>query len=297
MSRLLINLLGLFRFLPLPLLRGVGACIGGLLWTVAGRRRRIVQTNLKLCFPNSDPQERDTLGKKHFVCLVQALLDRSWLWHSPEHTVRARIRVTGDVNSLELLKNLDLTKSAQPLVLFAPHFVGLDAGWTALGLESSRELITIFTQQSTPNMDNWVLAGRKRFGRVRLFRREQGVAEVVRCIKSGAALYLLPDMDFGENETVFASFYGQSAATVTSLSRFSKVARAKVLSVVTELNSAGYEVRVSSLWEDFPTGNLQTDTQRMNIELERLITDMPEQYYWVHRRFKTRPPGEASLYQ
>ena len=183
-----------------------------------------------------------------------------------------------------------------PLVIFAPHFVGLDAGWTALGLDSSRALTTIFTQQSSLEMDEWVYAGRMRFGQVSLFRKVQGVSEIVRSLKSGSVLYLLPDMDFGPQDTVFVPFYGQNAATVTSLSRFAKVSKAKVLSVVTQLTPSGYEVRVSSLWGSFPSDDVQADTKRMNLELQSLIKEMPAQYYWVHRRFKTRPPGEPSLY-
>ncbi len=294
MRNWLLKLLVVLRFLPLPVLRGCGDRLGRLLWVFAKRRRHIVLTNLSLCFPNLDKDAKTQLGKQHFIVVVQALLDRSWLWHAPQSVVRARLNILGNTNSLELLR----TKSEEPhpVVIFAPHFVGLDAGWTALGLDTPRELATIFTQQSTAEMDDWVFAGRMRFGMVRLFRKIQGVTEIVRALKRGAMLYLLPDMDFGAQDTVFATFYGQRAATVTSLSRFSRVSKAKVLSVVTKLVPGGYEVRVSKVWDEFPTDDLQKDTQRMNYELEDLIQTMPEQYYWVHRRFKTRPPGEASLY-
>ena len=253
-----------------------------------------MMTNLSLCFPELDAFAKNRLGRQHFIRVVQALLDRSWLWHAPESLVRARLKIFGDSGSLELLHIQ--SEGSQPVVIFAPHFVGLDAGWTALGLDTARDLITIFTQQTTSEMDEWVYAGRMRFGAVRLFRKIQGVTDIVRALKRGAVLYLLPDMDFGAQDTVFATFYGQSAATVTSLSRFSRISKAKVLSVVTKLVPGGYEVRVSKVWDEFPTDDLHKDTQRMNDELEDLIQTMPEQYYWVHRRFKTRPPGEASLY-
>jgi len=296
MTEIFLFLIVLLRFLPLKVLRTIGWVLSFLLWTFAKRRRHIVRTNLKLCFPTLDAKEIERLGRKHFTCVLQALLDRSWLWHAPERTVRSRVRVTGDPTALELLKNSANSLDAQPLVIFAPHFVGLDAGWTGLALNSGRELTTIFTQQSSAEMDAWVYAGRMRFGRVSLFRKVQGVAEIVRSLKTGAALYLLPDMDFGAKDAVFVSFYGQSAATVTSLSRFAKISKARVLSVATELVADGYEVRVSSLWEAFPSEDATADTQRMNTKLEDLVSAMPEQYYWVHRRFKTRPEGETSLY-
>ena len=296
MRKVLLGVMATLRFLPLPLLRALGAGLGILLWTFAKRRKHVVKTNLMLCFPELDSDSREQLGRDHFKYVVQALLDRSWLWHGIEEQIRARIKLKGDAQSMALLQDTSHENAMDPLVIFAPHFVGLDAGWTALGLDSSRALTTIFTQQSSLEMDEWVYAGRMRFGQVSLFRKVQGVSEIVRSLKSGSVLYLLPDMDFGPQDTVFVPFYGQNAATVTSLSRFAKVSKAKVLSVVTQLTPSGYEVRVSSLWGSFPSDDVQADTKRMNLELQSLIKQMPAQYYWVHRRFKTRPPGEPSLY-
>ena len=317
MRKLLLSLVECLRFIPLPLLRGLGVFLGALLWWIASRRRHIVRTNLKLCFPDLDLGERERLAKDNFVRVIQALLDRSWLWHASEDKVRARLKVTGDPQALSMLKlhsfssestaseqchfaepetNTDLENKPEGLVIFAPHFVGLDAGWTALAIESPRRLTTIFTQQSSQEADDWVYAGRKRFGDVKLFRKVQGVSEIVRALSSGSVLYLLPDMDFGEKDTVFVPFYTQMAATVTSLSRFAKVGKAKVVTVTTQICDTGYEIKVGSVWDNFPSHDLEADTARMNLELESLIAQMPDQYYWVHRRFKTRPKGGTSLY-
>jgi len=313
----LLTLVGCLRFIPLPLLRGLGTLLGSLLWLIASRRRHIVRTNLKLCFPGLDLGQRERLAKDNFVRVIQALLDRSWIWHAGEGKVRARLKLTGDPQALEMLKlhcfsfkssaseqshfpelgtNTDLENKSEGLVIFAPHFVGLDAGWTALALESPRRLTTIFTQQSSKDADDWVYAGRKRFGDVKLFRKVQGVSEIVRALSSGSVLYLLPDMDFGDKDTVFVPFYTQKAATVTSLSRFAKIGKAKVVTVTTQMCDMGYEIKVGGVWDNFPSHDLEADTARMNLELEKLIAQMPDQYYWVHRRFKTRPKGEASLY-
>jgi len=317
MRKLLLSLVECLRFIPLPLLRGLGVFLGALLWWIASRRRHIVRTNLKLCFPDLDLGERERLAKDNFVRVIQALLDRSWLWHASEDKVRARLKVTGDPQALSMLKlhsfssestaseqchfaepetNTDLENKPEGLVIFAPHFVGLDAGWTALAIESPRRLTTIFTQQSSQEADDWVYAGRKRFGDVKLFRKVQGVSEIVRALSSGSVLYLLPDMDFGEKDTVFVPFYTQMAATVTSLSRFAKVGKAKVVTVTTQICDTGYEIKVGSVWDNFPSHDLEADTARMNLVLESLIAQMPDQYYWVHRRFKTRPKGGTSLY-
>jgi len=109
-------------------------------------------------------------------------------------------------------------------------------------------------------------------------------------------LYLLPDMDFGAEGTVFVPFYGVQASTVPSIHRFARLARAKVISVVPRLTPQGYDVEVLPAWPDFPTQDMAADTWRGNQLLETLIKRSPEQYFWVHKRFKTRPPGQPSVY-
>ena len=103
-------------------------------------------------------------------------------------------------------------------------------------------------------------------------------------------------MDFGPNESIFVPFHGVQTATVPSLSRFARLGRAKVVGMVTRLTPSGYVAEITPAWQHFPTGDVQADTARMNQELESYIATMPGQYYWVHKRFKTRPPGEPSVY-
>lgn len=138
--------------------------------------------------------------------------------------------------------------------------------------------------------------GRKRFGDATLLSRTQGVKPIVRALREGKMLYLLPDMDFGPSESVFVPFFGISAATVPSLSRFAKLGNARVVPVVTRLTDAGYSVKVHPAWEGYPSSDATADTALMNERLQSYINEMPEQYYWVHKRFKTRPPGEPPLY-
>jgi KDO2-lipid IV(A) lauroyltransferase len=149
-------------------------------------------------------------------------------------------------------------------------------------------------------MDAWILAGRRRFGKARLCGRADGVKPVLAALREGLPLYLLPDMNFGPEESVFVPFYGVSAATVPSLSRFARLvgskAPAKVLPVLTRMTDQGYEVRVLPPWEHFPSADAYADTALMNQRLQSYIDEMPAQYYWVHRRFKDRPAGEASVY-
>jgi KDO2-lipid IV(A) lauroyltransferase len=181
-------------------------------------------------------------------------------------------------------------------LIFAPHFVGLDAGWTALCLHLQRKFTTIYTPQRSAGIDEWVLHGRERFGQVRLFRREDGFKAIVSTLRQGDLLYLLPDMNFRLEESIFVPFYGVVAATVTTLPRLSRLGLVPVVPVTTRLTASGYEVQVHPAWTDYPTGDVQADTALMNQRLQTWIDAMPTQYYWVHKRFKSRPNDEASLY-
>ena len=289
MTRLLLLLMRALRWLPLPALRALGAALGWLLHALVSSRRRVASTNLALCFPAWSEAERAQAVRDHFRVFAQAWLDRSWLWHGSPDLVRRRVRLCGDLSVLQ--------HAQQPVVVFAPHFVGLDVGWTMLALSIDRAFTTIYTQQSNEVVDRWVEQGRSRWGRVRLFRREAGVKAIISALRQGVALYLLPDMNFGAEESVFVPFYGVQAATVPSLSRFAQLGRAKVVPVISRLTPHGYDVEVLPAWENFPTDDVQADTATMNRQLEQMIDTMPTQYYWVHQRFKSRPPGEAGVYR
>jgi len=169
-------------------------------------------------------------------------------------------------------------------------------GWTLLTLRVTKHFTTIFTPQSNAAAGAWMTQGRSRFGQVQLLQREDGVKTIVSSLRNNAWLYLLPDMNFGPEESIFVPFFGESAATVPSLSRFAKLGRARVLPVVTRMTSSGYEVEVHHAWNDFPTDDAQADTALMNQRLETYIQDMPAQYFWVHKRFKTRPEGADPIY-
>ena len=277
----------LLAFLPLPVIRALGRALGWFLYAFVGSRRRVVQTNLGLCFPELSAAARQQLARQTFVYFAQAWLDRAWLWHAPLAWVRRRLKVTGAVD--ELL-------GTEPTVIFAPHFVGIDAGWAALALQVPRLSTTIYTDQSNKGVDQWILQGRQRFGSLRLFGRADGVKPIVGALRAGQPLYLLADMDFGPNDSVFVPFFGVKAATVPSLTRFARLGRAKVLTALARMTDEGYELELTLAWPNFPGDDAVADTARMNANLEQYIAAMPAQYYWVHKRFKTRPCGETSVY-
>ena len=273
--------------LPLSWIRAAGTLLGWALYWLVGPRRRVVRANLAICFPAMPAPQRRRLGRQIFVYFAQAWLDRSWLWHASRARVMQRVVLTGEIDEL---------KGTDPAVIFLPHFFGLDAAWACVALWAPRKSTTIYTNQSNKLIDRWILRGRQRFGNLRLFGRGDGVKPIVAALREGQPLYLLPDMDFGPDESLFVPFYGVPTATVPSLSRFARLGRAKVVPLLPRITQAGYEVQVLPHWPDFPSDDPVADTAFMNARLKEYIDSMPAQYYWVHKRFKTRPDGEASLY-
>jgi len=277
---------GLAR-LPLPWLRALGWLLGMVLYAVVWRRRRVALVNWRLCFPGLSEQRRRQQVRAHFVVFAQAWLDRAWLWEAPAHVVAGRLRLVDDAGTLA---------QGTPVVLFAPHFVGLDAGWTALTLLQPRRCCVLYAPQKNPVADRWMVEGRNRFGQPLVVAKWQGMKALGTAIREGSPMYLLPDMDHGLADGVWAPLFGVPAATLTSLPRLARLGRAQVLSVATCMTPQGYDVTLGPVWPNYPSNDLHADVCRMNQALEQLIQDMPEQYYWVHQRFKTRPPGEASPY-
>lgn len=287
-SKLGVGLMHVLAKLPLPVLRGLGKFVGRVLFALAGQRRRIALRNLELCFPDMLEPERRALARQSFEAFCQTFLDRSWLWFGSEELVRSRVRLEGAIHELD---------GDTPTIVFAPHFYSMDAGGLALPLNTSREFTSIFATNPDPVLDEWFMQGRQRFGNVRMLNRADGVKPIISCLRKGGLLYLLPDMDYGRNDSVFVPFFAvRNTATIPSLSRFARLGKAKVVALYNEMTPDGYVAHLTAAWENFPTEDHVADTARMNRELQEAIMKMPSQYYWVHKRFKTRPEGEASFY-
>ena len=273
--------------LPLSWVRALGTLVGWVLYGLAVPRRRVVMRNLALCFPQHTLAQRRRWARECFVYFAQAWFDRSWLWNGPVDVLRGRLRIVGAVQELQ---------GSEPTVIFAPHFFGLDAAGTAINHQIGRPMVSIYTPQRSEAVDQWLHDGRRRFGNLQLFYRDQGVKALIAALREGALLYLLSDMNFGPEESIFVPFYGVQAATVPSLPRFARLGRAKVVPVTARITSQGYDIEVHPAWPDYPGSDVEADTAYMNRWLEGVINTMPSQYYWVHKRFKTRPPGEPGVY-
>lgn len=291
MSRLGVGVFWLLHWLPLAVLSRVGEVFGLLLYVFALPRRRIVMTNLRLCFPDQSVAERRMLARRHFRGVGRSLLERGLVWWGSRERLERIVRIEG----AEQVRALQA--AGQPVILLAPHFVGLDMGGTRVTM--AFDIVSIYAKQKkNPVLDRWLYHGRSRFGDQLLLSRQEGVRGTVKAMKSGRPFYYLPDMDYGRRDAIFVPFFGVQAATITGLSRLARVAGAAVLPCVTRMlpGGQGYVVEIGEAWGDFPTADVEADTRRMNAWIESMVRTMPEQYYWVHRRFKTRPEGEPKFY-
>lgn len=265
----------------------LGAWLGDLLWWTVVPRRRVTLANLRACFPQMPEAERVRIARACFRNIARGALDHSVLWRGDEAAVTRYIRVEGAAHAL--------AAGNRPLIMIAPHFVGLDAG--GIRFNTLARGISIYSKQKNPVWDAWLLKGRQRFNDPVLVAR-QGVdmRAVIRTVKDGLPLYYLPDMDLGATNSVFVPFFGVPAATIPMVSRIARLTGARVVMAVTEMTDDGYVLHFEPPWTDFPGASVEEDTARMNRELERWVLRMPEQYLWTHKRFKTRPPGAPSIY-
>jgi Kdo2-lipid IVA lauroyltransferase/acyltransferase len=290
-ARLVLALLWLMHWLPLPAQAAIGGGIGAMLHALAGARRRIALRNLELCFPQKSPAERAAIVREHFGWLGRSIVERGLLWYASAERIRSLIHVEGDVHFAE--------RSEVPVMWLVPHFVALDVAATAVQLFQGQRGATIYQAQTDPVFDAAVRRGRQRFGGSELFSRSDGAKPLIRAIRQHKlGFFNLPDMDFGARDAEFVPFFGVPAATLLAPSRMARALGMKVLPLVAELlpGGQGYRVRVLEPWTDFPTDDAVADARRMNAWIEAEILRNPAQYLWVHKRFKTRPPGEPSLY-
>ncbi|MBE0620000.1 MAG: lipid A biosynthesis acyltransferase [Burkholderiales bacterium] len=288
MTRAALVLLWLLRLLPLRLLAAIGNGFGLLLYALGRERRNVCLVNLARCLPELGVRERHALARRHFQAFARTFLERAILWWGSAARIRRLVRIEG-------MEHFEAVRGG-PLILLAPHFVGLDMG--AARVMQEFDIVSIYARQKNEVFDAVLYAGRMRFGRVTLLSRQHGVRPALRAMQAGRPFYYLPDMDYGQRDTIFVPFFGNEAATITGVSRLARLAGARVLPCITRMlpRGEGYVVRFLPAWEDYPGASIEADTRRMNAFIEEQVRQMPEQYLWVHKRFKTRPPGEASWY-
>jgi KDO2-lipid IV(A) lauroyltransferase len=288
LARLGVFIFWLIHFLPFPVIVAIGNGLGILTYPFAVERRRVGMINLKLCFPEMSDDARKKLVRAHFKMFMRGLIERSILWWSSAERINSLIRVEG-VEHFEAIKD-------KPSILLTPHFVGMDAGgqWIA----QHTDTVCMYANQKNRYLTELLLKKRARFRNQHLYSRQEGLRPILKGMRKGMPFVYPPDQDQGVKDGAFIPFFGVPAATMTSLPRIAQMTGAKVVPSITRLlpGGEGYVLTFYPAWENYPSGDDIADARRMNAFIEDRIREMPEQYFWLHKRFKTRPEGEARFY-
>lgn len=277
-TRLGLGILWLLHFLPLSALDALAQGIGAV--AVHTRFARTTLINLHACFPQRSAAERKQLAQHHLAALVRSVLELGILWWSP----RARIE------RLVRFKHPEYTRTGgRPIIFLTPHLVGLEMQGARMGMAFRG--VGFFTPHKNPLVDQHIRAARDRLGDVVMLERKKGLRPLIRAIRDGRNLYFLPDMDFGDRDSIFTPFFGIPTATVTTLPWLAGMTGAVVVPCVCYQlpDHAGYEIEFFPAWENFPSGDEVADVGRMNGFIEAQACKYPEQYFWSHKRFRTRP--------
>lgn len=273
--------------LPYPVVRRLGEVAGAMAWVLAVPRRRVTRTNLRMCFPQWSESRRTAVARGHFRYFMRSFFERFIFWYGSPERIRALCRLEG-------LEHFERQRG-RPVILLGPHLVGLDAGGIRFSLDFP--CASMYAAQKSRALNDAMTRGRTRFNSGPMLLRTEGLRPAVKVLRDGVPFYFLPDMDLGARDAVFVPFFGVPAATVTSVARLARITGAAVVPLVTTMTDDGYVARFHPAWEDFPGDDLEAATRRMNAFIEERVLEMPEQYLWSHKRFKTRPPGEPSPYR
>lgn len=283
-------ILWLVTQLPYRFLLQLGRALGALMLLVATSRRHIVTRNLELCFPQLSQAERQRLVRENFAAMGIAFFEMAMSWWWPKKRLSRLVQVQG----LEHLQ--EAQAQAQGVILMAIHFTTLEIGAALLGQQHTID--GMYRAHKNPVFDYVQRRGRERHNADAQAIEREDVRGMLKVLRQGRAIWYAPDQDYGPKQSLFVPLFGVPAATVTATSKFAKLGRAQVMPMrQTRLpNGQGYLIQIEPPLQDFPSDSDEQDCLRINRWIEQTIAQHPEQYLWAHRRFKTRPEGEAKLY-
>ncbi len=285
--------LGILRacsILPYRLQMWMGCQLGNLTYFLMPRRRHIVKTNIRLCFPELNPEQQHKYVRETFASVGMSVFEVGLSWWGSHKRLMKLHKIEG----LEHL-NAALAKNNSVIIL-ASHFTTIEIAGTFLTKQISK-LNIVYKRAHNPLFE-WFIQQKRNENNVKLIQHTR-IRDIVRAIKNKEILWYSPDQDFGEKDSVFAPFMGVNTCTLISTQRLAKIANAPVIPFYAErlADNSGYIVHFSPAIENFPTDDDVVDSTAINHAIEQQIKEAPAQYLWVHRRFKSRPAGEPDVYR
>jgi KDO2-lipid IV(A) lauroyltransferase len=286
-----LSFLRLFAYLPYAWTVQIGYALGFLFGQLPHQRKHVVLRNLQLCFPDLTSYQIQTLANEHWRLLGRAVIERSRVWLGSADQVISMVELQSDIDPGD----------HKPRILVMPHFVGFEAGFMTLSALSTNNHwpkgIGLYQNMKNPFFNQKIIEWRGRFGG-RSINRQNRLFDVIREIRRGNIVVIAPDIDLGPKDSVFVPFFGIPTNTINAISRLAKAGGAEVCLMITTLNAdkSKYICRIHKALPNFPSDDPVADTARLNLCFEEEIRKRPAEYYWVHKRFKYRPPGEANLY-
>lgn len=285
---LAVALLWVLGRLPRWLGRALVAPLGPLLRLGLASRRRIAERNLAVCLPELSDAERERILRDSFASLARMLVETAWCWAGDAQDLQS----IADIDGLEHIE--DAISRGQGILVVTAHMTCLEMGARILGERWSGR--GLYRPLNNPVVEWYQNRGRSRYASGMISKRDMRGA--IRFLRAGGFLWYAPDQDFGARNSVFAPFFGIETATLLATQRLPGMTGCLVVTMFPRYvpETKRYRVSVSAPLEKFPSDDPVADLARLNTELEAQVRAAPEQYWWIHRRFKTRPEGEPDFY-
>lgn len=284
-----IGLLYILVLLPYPVIYWLGTRLGRFSKVFLKKRVQIAERNLELCFPQMPKSEREALVNKNFESVGMGLFETGMAWFWPEWRVKRWFKVSG-------LENISMVQEkGQGILLIGIHFLTLELGARIFGIYNPG--VGVYRPNDNPVMDWLQTWGRLRSNKFMIDRKD--VKGMIRSLKAGEIIWYAPDHDYGPRKSVFVPLFAvDKAATTTGTYILAKTSKPALIPFTPKRlpEGKGYELIISPPVADFPVDNEENTARAMNKVVEQEILRAPDQYMWLHRRFKTRPEGDASLY-
>lgn len=283
-----LGLLWLLSRLPFRQQMQLGSLLGAMFYRLARRRRHITRRNIALCFPELDATAQEALVRNTFRSAGISLMEIGLAWWGKEQVLKPRVRIEG----LEHLQQA--AARGKGVLLLGAHFTSLEISGRLLAL--FHPCAAMYRQHENPLYEAMVKHSRERHLQQIISRKD--MRGMVRALREGTVVWYATDQDFGRKNMVFAPFFGVQTATLVMTSKLAKLSGAPVVPFFSQrlADDSGYRLTLLPALTDFPSGDEVADASRINAIIETQVRKAPDQYLWLHRRFKTRPPGEPGLY-